>query len=132
MFNDAVADMLTRVRNAGAVKHHFVYIPLTKVTKSIAEFLLKEKFIGSVEELKHEKKPSLLVGLKYSGKEKVPRIQTIERVSKPGLRVYVKGRKVPRVLGGFGIAIVSTSSGLMSDVEARQKNIGGEILCYIT
>lgn len=131
MVNDTIADMLTRIRNANLAKHQIVQIPLTKVTKNIAEVLLAENLINSCEELKNGTRSSLLLSLKYTGKGRVPSIQKIQRISKPGLRVYSSAKKMPRVLGGFGTAIVSTSKGLMTDKEARQQQIGGEILCYI-
>jgi small subunit ribosomal protein S8 len=131
MVNDTIADMLTRIRNANLAKHQIVQIPLTKVTKNIAKVLLDEKLISSFEELKNGACSSILLSLKYSGKARTPSIQKIQRVSKPGLRIYSGTKKMPRVLGGFGTAIVSTSKGLMTDKEARQQQLGGEILCYI-
>jgi small subunit ribosomal protein S8 len=88
--------------------------------------------INSFEELRNGTQSSLLLSLKYTGKTRTPSIQKIQRISKPGLRIYSGAKKMPRVLGGFGTAIISTSNGLMTDTEARQKNVGGEILCYIT
>ena len=132
MVNDTIADMLTRIRNANLAKHQIVQIPLTKVTKSIAQVLLREELINSFEELRNGTQSSLLLSLKYTGKTRTPSIQKIQRISKPGLRIYSRAKKMPRVLGGFGTAILSTSNGLMTDTEARQKNVGGEILCYIT
>jgi small subunit ribosomal protein S8 len=123
--------MLTRIRNANMAKHQIVQIPLTKVTHNIARVLVSEGLINSFEELRSGVQSSLLLSLKYTGKTRTPSIQKIQRVSKPGLRIYSGGKTMPRVLGGFGTAIVSTSQGLMTDREARQKNIGGEILCYI-
>ena len=131
MVNDTIADMLTRIRNANMAKHQIVQIPLTKVTHNIAKVLVSEGLINSFEELRSGVQSSLLLSLKYTGKTRTPSIQKIQRVSKPGLRIYSGGKTMPRVLGGFGTAIVSTSQGLMTDREARQKNIGGEILCYI-
>ena len=131
MKTDPIADMLTRIRNANLAKHQIVQIPLTSVTSNIAKVLLNENLISSYEELKNGNKKSLLLSLKYVGKNRKPIITTIKRISKPGLRVYVGAKKMPKVLGGFGIAIVSTSRGLMTDQAARQENIGGEILCYI-
>ena len=131
MVNDTIADMLTRIRNANMAKHQIVQIPLTKVTNNIARVLVSEGLINSFEELRSGVQSSLLLSLKYTGKTRTPSIQKIQRVSKPGLRIYSGGKTMPRVLGGFGTAIVSTSQGLMTDREARQKNIGGEILCYI-
>ena len=131
MVNDTIADMLTRIRNANLAKHQIVQIPLTKITRNIAQVLLDENLISSFEELKNGPKSSLLLSLKYSGKNRTPTITTIKRISKPGLRVYSEAKKMPRVLGGFGTAIISTSRGLMTDSMARQENVGGEILGYI-
>jgi len=132
MTNDTIADMLTRIRNANLAKHQIVQIPSTKITKAIANVLFNEDLIDSFEELTSAGlRGSLLLSLKYRGIERKPVIEKIERISKPGLRVYSKSKKMPRVLGGFGIAIVSTSRGLMTDQQARNEGIGGEILCYI-
>jgi small subunit ribosomal protein S8 len=131
MTTDTIADMLTRIRNANLAKHQIVQIPSTKVTRNIADVLLKEGFIESFEELKNGLRSSLLLSLKYSGKERTPLITKITRASKPGLRVYSSSKKMPRILGGFGTAIVSTSRGLMTDKKAREEGVGGELLCYI-
>jgi small subunit ribosomal protein S8 len=131
MSHDSVADMLTKIRNASLVKHQIVQLPLTNLTKEIAKVLLSEGFIVSFEELKNGANSSLLLVLKYTGKDRVPKITNIQRVSKPGLRVYKNSKKMPRVLGGFGTAIISTSKGLVTDQFARQENIGGEVLCFI-
>ena len=131
MTTDTIADMLTRIRNANLAKHQIVQIPSTKVTRNIADVLLKEGFIESFEELKNGLRSSLLLSLKYSGKERTPLITKITRASKPGLRVYSSAKKMPRILGGFGTAIISTSKGLMTDKKAREEGIGGELLCYI-
>jgi small subunit ribosomal protein S8 len=128
---DTIADMLTRIRNANLAKHQIVQIPSTKVTRNIADVLLAEGFIESFEELKNGLRSSLLLSLKYTGKERIPLITTIKRASKPGLRVYSSSKKMPRILGGFGTAIISTSQGLMTDKKAREEGIGGELLCYI-
>ena len=131
MTTDTIADMLTRIRNANLAKHQIVQIPSTKVTRDIANLLFKEDLIDSYEELKNGLKSSLLISLKYSSKERKPIIEKIQRISKPGLRVYSGAKKMPRILGGFGTAIVSTSQGLMTDHQARKKGVGGELLCYI-
>lgn len=131
MTTDTIADMLTRIRNANLARHQVVQIPSTKITRKIAKVLLDEELVSSVEELKNGLKSSLLLSLKYTGKERVPKITKIQRVSKSGLRVYSGAKKMPRVLGGFGTAIISTSSGLMTDDQARKQGIGGELLCYI-
>ena len=131
MTTDTIADMLTRIRNANMAKHQIVQIPSTKVTRNIAQVLFAEGLIDSFEELKNGLKSSLLLSLKYIGKERKPGIEKIQRVSKPGLRVYSGAKKMPRILGGFGTAIVSTSRGLMTDQQARKEGVGGELLCYI-
>ena len=130
MVNDTVADMLTRIRNAIAMKYKTVEIPGTKLTKGIADILTKEGFIDGYEINKLAVGEMLIVNLKYSkSKERV--INGLKRISKPGLRVYAKADEMPRVLNGLGIAIVSTSEGLMTDKEARAKKLGGEVLAYI-
>ena len=131
MTRDIISDMLTRIRNANLAKHQIVQIPSTKITRSIANVLLAEGFIDSFEELKNGLKSSLLLSLKYKGKERVPFITKITRASRPGLRLFSNAKNMPRVLGGFGTAIVSTSKGLMTDKKAREEGIGGELLCYI-
>lgn len=131
MTTDTVADMLTRIRNATLAKHQIVQLPSTKMTRSITNVLLKEGFIDSFEELKNGIKNSILISLKYQGKERESYIKHIARASKPGLRSYTSAIKIPRVLGGFGTAIISTSKGLMTDKQAKRQGIGGEIICYI-
>ena len=131
MTTDTIADMLTRIRNANLAKHQVVQIPSTNITRNIAQVLFSEGLINSFEELKNGVKSSLLLSLKYMGKDRKPCIEEIQRISKPGLRVYSKSKKMPRILGGFGTAIVSTSRGLMTDHQARKEGLGGELLCYI-
>ena len=131
MTTDTIADMLTRIRNANLARHQIVQIPSTKITRNIAQVLLAEGLIESFEELKNGFTSSLLVALKYVGTERKPVIEKIQRISTPGLRVYSGAKKMPRILGGFGTAIISTSSGLMTDRQARQQGIGGELLCEI-
>ena len=131
MTSDTIADMLTRIRNANLAKHQIVQIPSTNVTRSITKVLLEEGFISSFEELENGIKSSLLLSLKYKGKERKPFITQIQRVSKPGLRFNSDHKNLPRVLGGFGTAIVSTSRGLITHHKAREEGIGGELLCYI-
>ena len=131
MTTDTIADMLTRIRNANLAKHQIVQIPSTKITRNIAQVLFAEGLIDSFEELKNGLNSSLLLSLKYTGKERKPSIVKIQRISKPGLRVYSGAKKMPRILGGFGTAIVSTSRGLMTDQQARKEGVGGELLCYI-
>jgi len=131
MTTDTISDMLTRIRNANLAKHQIVQIPATNVTRNIAGVLLAEGFIESFEELDNGLRSSLLLSLKYTGIERKPFITNIERASKPGLRLYSNSKKMPRILGGFGTAIISTSQGLMTDKRARQVGVGGELLCYI-
>jgi len=131
MTTDTTADMLTRIRNANLARHQIVQIPSTKITRNIAQVLFAEGLIDSFEELKNGLNSSLLLLLKYSGKERKTSIEKIQRISKPGLRVYSGAKKMPRILGGFGTAIVSTSRGLMTDHQARKEGVGGELLCYI-
>lgn len=131
MVNDTISDMLTRIRNANNAKHHLVQIPSTKTTRNITEILKEEGFIEDFECLKDEIQDSILISLKYSGKERKPIITKLERVSKPGLRTYTKSKNMPSVLGNLGIAILSTSQGLMTNINAKALNIGGEVLCKI-
>jgi small subunit ribosomal protein S8 len=129
--NDTIADMLTRIRNANLARHQTVGIPSTRMTRSIARVLKDEGFITDFSEIEGDGKPQLVVTLKYKGRNRQPIIRNLTRVSKPGLRVYSNRKELPRVLGGIGIAIISTSSGIMTDRDARRQGIGGEILCYI-
>ncbi|YP_003359263.1 ribosomal protein S8 (plastid) [Cryptomonas paramecium] len=132
MSNDTISDMLTRIRNANLAKRSVAQVPSTKMTRNIASILLEEKFISRVEEIKEEDATSwLLLSLIYGKIGKSPILSIIKRVSKPGLRVYANRKELPKVLGGIGIAIVSTSKGVMSDHKARHLGLGGEILCYI-
>ena len=127
---DPIADMLTRIRNAGTAKHETVDVPASKMKKSIAEILLNEGYIKNFQIIDDGTQGIIRITLKYlPGKEKA--IQGLRRVSKPGLRVYAKGAELPKVLGGLGIAIISTSKGLMTDKDARKQMIGGEVLAYI-
>jgi len=129
--NDTIADMLTRIRNSCMARHQTTQIPSTRMTRSIAQVLKQEGFIGDFEETEEGIKKYLVVSLKYNSKTKAPTIQKLERVSRPGLRVYRNRKELPRVLGGIGVAIISTSSGVMTDREARRQGVGGEVLCYI-
>lgn len=128
---DTISDMLTRIRNANLARHQIVQIPATKVTRSLTSVLVKNNYIDSYDELENGMKTSLLLFLRYKGKERLPCITHISRASKPGLRLYTGSRKIPRILGGFGTAILSTSKGFMTDKDARSLGIGGEIICYI-
>ena len=130
MMTDPIADMLTRVRNANTVKHKTVEIPASNVKRSIAGIMKQEGFIKDFDYIKDEKQGLVRVHLKYGpNQERI--ISGLKRISKPGLRVYAKKDELPKVLGGLGIAIISTSQGLMSDRQARQTGVGGEVLCYI-
>ena len=131
MTTDTIADMLTRIRNANLAKNKIAKVPATKITRSIARILQEEGLIESIREELKNGFILLILTLKYSEKENKPSIEHIQRVSKPGLRVYTSAKKMPRVLGGFGTAIVSTSRGLMTDQQARKEGVGGELLCYI-
>lgn len=131
MTNDTVSDMLTRVRNANLAKHQVVQVPATKMTKSIAHVLLEEGFIESIEEVGLDMNRQLLLSLKYKGREREPVINALKRISRPGLRVYANRKELPRVLGGLGIAVISTSKGVLTDTKARTQGLGGEVLCYI-
>ncbi|KAI0556439.1 ribosomal protein S8 (chloroplast) [Gracilaria domingensis] len=131
MINDTIADMLTRIRNANLAKHQIVQVYSTKMTRNIVKVLKEEGFIYKFEEIGTKNKRYLLISLKYKGKHKKPVITSLKRISKPGLRVYANYKELPKVLGGIGIAIISTSKGIMSDHNARHYGLGGEILCYI-
>nr|YP_009296920.1 ribosomal protein S8 [Bangiopsis subsimplex]AOM66263.1 ribosomal protein S8 [Bangiopsis subsimplex]ARO90375.1 30S ribosomal protein S8 [Bangiopsis subsimplex] len=131
MVNDTIADVLTRIRNANLARHQIVQIPATKMTRSVINVLKEEGFIYTYEEIKENYKFYLLISLKYRGKKRQPVITALKRVSKPGLRVYANHSNLPRVLGGLGIAIISTSQGVMTDRKARHNGLGGEVLCYI-
>lgn len=127
---DPIADMLTRVRNAITAKHPSVEMPTSKMLNSIAEILYKEGYIASYKVIEEEIQNKLVIELKYgSNGEKV--ITSLKRISKPGLKVYVKSDKVPKVLNGMGIAILSTSKGIMTDKEARTQHVGGEVLAFV-
>ena len=127
---DPIADMLTRIRNANSAKHETVDVPVSNMKKAIAEILLEEGYIKSYEIVDDGKQGMIHITLKYaSNKEKV--ISGLQRVSKPGLRVYAGRDELPRVLKGLGIAIVSTSKGVMTDKKARKENIGGEVLAFV-
>ncbi len=158
MVNDTISDILTRIRNANLIKSQTVSIPLTRISKQIVEILEKQGFIESfqvfqsplisldIQENKqsnkknvkenNESKPcisssGITIYLKYQGREKKPCITNLKRISKPGLRIYANHKEIPKVLGGMGIAILSTSKGIVTDREARFQGVGGEILCSI-
>ena len=129
--SDPIADMLTRIRNANMVRHDSVLIPSSKIKVAIAKILKDEGFITDFEMVKGKPSRSIKIVLKYTDRN-TPAISTLERVSKPGLRVYVSRGEIPRLAGGLGIAIISTANGIMSGQQARRQGIGGELLCYIT
>ncbi len=131
MVNDTISDMLTRLRNSNLAKHQIVQVPATKMTINIANILLEEGFIQNIEEIGEKYNKQLLLSLKYKGKNRQPVITSLKRISKPGLRVYANRKELPRVLGGLGIAVISTSHGVMNDTKARTQGLGGEVLCYI-
>lgn len=128
---DTVADMLTRIRNANSAKHEFVNVPASKMKLSIAKILLNEGYIKKYEILKDEKQGVIKIYLKYLDSKKNPVIKSLTRLSKPGLRQYYGYKTMPKVLNGLGIAIVSTSKGIMTDKMARQKKVGGEVLAFV-
>jgi small subunit ribosomal protein S8 len=125
---DPISDMLTRIRNAGCALQPVVQMPHSRMKESIAHILKKEGFVSEVN-VEGKIPKALKIKLKYEGKKCV--IEGLRRISKPGLRNYVGALEIPRVLGGLGVAVVSTSEGIMSGTEARKKNIGGELLCYV-
>ncbi|OIJ15463.1 30S ribosomal protein S8 [Anaerobacillus arseniciselenatis] len=130
VMTDPIADMLTRIRNANTVRHEKLELPASNLKKEVAEILKREGFVRDVEFIEDNKQGIIRIFLKYgANNERV--ITGLKRISKPGLRVYAKATEVPRVLGGLGIALVSTSNGILTDKEARQQQVGGEILAYV-
>ena len=127
---DTIADMLTRIRNANAMRYTEVVVPASKLKLELARILKDEGFIKNYKVLKNDAQGSIVLTLKY-GEKKERVITGLKRISKPGLRVYAKKDEVPKVLNGLGIAIISTSKGVMTDKEARKQNLGGEVLAYI-
>jgi small subunit ribosomal protein S8 len=128
MVNDTISDILTRLRNASLTKARIVLIPLTQISQKICQILKEEGLINGYERTSHRE---LAVLLKYKGPERKPSITNLRRISKPGLRIYANHKDIPKVLGGLGIVIISTSQGIMTDKEARFYKIGGEVLCSI-
>ena len=126
---DPIADMLTRIRNANAEKHICVDVPASNVKKAIAEILLEEGYIKNYQIIEDGKQDIIRIALKYNGKERA--ISGIKRVSTPGLRIYKNKEELPKVLKGLGIAIVSTSKGIMTDKKARKENVGGEVMAFV-
>ena len=130
MMTDPIADMLSRIRNANNARHKSVDIPCSNIKKEIAQILLDEGYINGFDVVEDDKQGIIKIDLKYSQDgERV--ISGLKRISKPGLRVYVKCDDVPKVLGGLGIAIISTSKGIITDKMARQNKVGGEVICYV-
>ncbi|MBO5212637.1 MAG: 30S ribosomal protein S8 [Clostridia bacterium] len=127
--SDVIADMLTRIRNASNAKHETVDVPASNMKKAIADILLEEGYIKAVSVIEDGKQGVIRITLKYDGKAKV--IRGIRRVSKPGLRIYSNCEDMPKVMNGLGIAIISTSKGIMTDKKARQENVGGEVLAFV-
>jgi small subunit ribosomal protein S8 len=130
VMTDPISDLLTRIRNANMVRHEKLEVPASNIKKEIAEILKREGFVRDVEYIEDNKQGIIRIFLKYgSSNERV--ITGLKRISKPGLRVYAKADEVPRVLNGLGIALVSTSQGVLTDKEARAKKVGGEVLAYV-
>lgn len=130
LMNDPIADMLTRIRNAQIARHEQVLMPASNMKKAIAKILLDEGYIKGVDFIDDGLQGQIKITIKYA-QGKQPVIKGLKRISKPGLRVYAKSDELPKVLGGLGIAIVSTSQGVMSDKDARKNGIGGEVLAYV-
>lgn len=126
---DSIADMLTRIRNAASAGHATVEVPASNLKKAIARILQEEGYIGRIELIANEHQGVIRITLKYAAKKSV--ISGIKRISRPGLRVYAESEKLPKVLGGLGVALISTSQGIMTDKKARLANIGGEVLAYV-
>lgn len=130
VMTDPIADYLTRIRNANMVRHESLEVPASKIKRDIAEILKNEGFVRDIEYIDDDKQGIIRVFLKF-GKDNERVISGIKRISKPGLRTYVQADAVPKVLNGLGIAVISTSEGVMTDKDARAKQIGGEVLAYI-
>jgi small subunit ribosomal protein S8 len=126
---DPIADMLTRIRNAVAIKKPELLLPFSKIKFNIAKLLAQENYVAKVEEVKIGKFSQIKIKLAYT--EGLPSIQHIKRISKPGQRVYVSGQEIPRILSGYGLAILSTSQGIMAGRQAFKENVGGELICEI-
>ena len=129
VMTDPIADMLTRIRNANQMKKSYVDIPASKLKLQVLELLREEGYITGMNVIKGNPSDQIRVTLKYMQNERV--VKGLKRISKPGLRVYAKNGEIPKVLNGLGIAIISTSNGIMTDREARKQNVGGEILAYV-
>ena len=131
MYTDPVADYLTRIRNAASAKHRVVEIPASNLKKEMTKILFDQGYILSYKFIENKVQDIIKIALKYDKTSKQPIIKQIKRISTPGLRKYASATEMPRVLNGLGIAIVSTSKGVMTNKKARQENVGGEILCYV-
>jgi small subunit ribosomal protein S8 len=130
VMTDPIADLLTRVRNANTARHEIVEVPSSNIKKAVANIMLQEGYIKDIEEYNDGVVPMMRLTLKYNGnKDRV--ITGLRRISKPGLRVYCKKEEVPKVLNGLGVAVISTSNGILADREARKLGLGGEVICYI-
>ena len=129
--SDPIADMLTRIRNANTAKHDTVDVPSSKMKKAIADILVAEGYVKGYEVIEDGIKSTLRISLKYGEDKNVKVITGLKRISKPGLRVYASREELPKVLGGLGIAIISTNKGVMTDKKARELNVGGEVLAFV-
>ena len=129
--SDAIADMLTRIRNANSAKHETVDIPASNMKKAIAQILVDEGYVKNYQVIEDGKQGVIRVTLKYQGPSKKPVLMGLRRVSKPGLRIYSSSEDMPKVMKGIGTAIVSTSKGVMTDKKARKENVGGEVLAFV-
>jgi small subunit ribosomal protein S8 len=132
MVTDQIADYLTRIRNAVAAKHKVVEVPSSNMKKEITKILYNKGYILSYKFVDEGVSKTIKIALKYHPETKASAIQSLERISKPGLRKYANSKSIPRVINGLGIAILSTSSGIITDKEARQLNVGGEVICYVS
>ena len=131
MYTDPIADYLTRIRNANAARLKMVEIPSSSIKRAMTTILFDQGYIANYKFEEDDKQGTIKIALKYNQSTKVPAITKIERASRPGLRKYSGASEMPRVLNGLGIAIVSTSKGVITDKEARRENVGGEVLCYV-
>lgn len=131
MTTDPIADFLTRVRNAQSARHKVVEIPASNMKREITKILMDKGYILNYKFIDDNKQGTIKIALKYTGETRIPAMKKIERISKPGLRKYSNSTELPRVLNGLGIAILSTSKGVITDKEARNLNVGGEVLCYV-
>ena len=129
--SDPIADMLTRIRNANTAKHDTVEIPASKMKKAIADILLSEGYVQAVDIIEDGKFETIKITLKYGVDKNEKIITGIKRISKPGMRIYAAAEDVPKVLNGLGIAMISTSHGILTDKQARNNNVGGEVICYV-